>query len=143
MPLITRTMIKMAMVYALAGTALSALWLVEIAWPMHPVLRLVQPTALHLIVMGWLTQLIFGIALWMFPPWSKEQPRGPIRPTWLCFGLLNAGLLLRLIAEPLNRYAPAPLLAWLLVISAWLQVGAIILFVGLTWSRVRVKGSVR
>ena len=143
MPLITRTMIKMAMVYALAGSLLSALWLVEIVWPIHPILRLIQPTALHLIVMGWLTQLIFGIALWMFPPWSRQHPRGPSLPSWLCFGLLNGGLLLRLIAEPLNAVAPTPFLGWLLVISAVLQVIAIMLFVGLTWSRVRLKGSLR
>jgi hypothetical protein len=143
MRLITRTMIKTAMIYALAGTALSTLWLLELAWPIHPVLRLIQPTALHLIVMGWLTQLIFGIALWMFPPWSKERPRGPTALGWLCFGLLNGGLLLRLIAEPLNRSAAAPVLAWLLVISGLLQVVAIMLFVELVWSRVRLKGSVR
>jgi hypothetical protein len=40
------------MAYALTGTVLSALWLVEIAWPIHPLLRLIQPTALHVIVMG-------------------------------------------------------------------------------------------
>ena len=42
----------LAMAYALTGTVLSALWLVEIAWPIHPLLRLIQPTALHVIVMG-------------------------------------------------------------------------------------------
>jgi hypothetical protein len=139
MPTITRTFIKTALGYMLAGALLSALWLLQRAWPLHPLLGYIQPTALHLIVVGWLTQLIFGVALWMFPAWSRRQPRGPDLPGWLCYGLLNAGLLLRLIAEPLNSYRPATGLGWLLLLAAALQVGAIWLFTLLAWPRVRGK----
>lgn len=139
MPTITRTFIKTAMGYVLLGMFLSALWLLQLAWPLHPLLVFFQPTALHLIVVGWLTQLIFGVALWMFPPWSKTQPRGPEAMNWLCYGLLNGGLLLRLIAEPLNRYRPGQALGWLLVVSAILQVIAIWIFVALVWQRVRPR----
>ncbi len=143
MPLITRTLIKTALVWAIAGMLLSAAWLLQIAIPLHPLLRFVQPTALHLIVVGWLTQLIFGIALWMFPPWTKAQPRGPDAANWTCYGLLNAGLLLRLIAEPLNSYRPGPLLGSTLVVAALLQVAAISIFVALAWTRVRAKATPR
>jgi hypothetical protein len=77
MPTITRTLIKTALGYVLIGMLLSLLGFIHLAWPRHPLLAYLQPTALHLIVVGWLTQLIFGVALWMFPPWSKAQPRGP------------------------------------------------------------------
>jgi hypothetical protein len=139
MPTITRTLIKTALVYLLAGTFLSALWLVQIVVPLHPFLAVLQPTALHLIVVGWLTQLIFGVALWMFPIRSKAQPRGPEAFGWSCYGLLNAGLVLRLIAEPLQSFRPIPALGWVLVLSAVLQVAACWIFVGLIWTRVRVK----
>jgi hypothetical protein len=139
MPTITRTFIKTALGYMLAGALLSALWLLHVVWPLHPLLGYLQPTALHLIVVGWLTQLIFGVALWMFPAWSRQQPRGPDLPGWLCYSLLNAGLLLRLIAEPLNSYRPAAGLGWLLLVAAALQVGAIWLFTLLAWPRVRGK----
>ncbi|HEX6290068.1 MAG TPA: hypothetical protein VFZ66_12800 [Herpetosiphonaceae bacterium] len=139
MPTITRTLIKTAMVYLLGGMLLSALWLVQLAWPIYPLLAYLQPTAIHLIVVGWLTQLIFGVALWMFPIWSKEQPRGAEWLTWLCYGLLNAGLLLRLVAEPLNGYRPGAALAWTLVLSSALHVLAVWIFVGLVWSRVRAR----
>jgi heme/copper-type cytochrome/quinol oxidase subunit 1 len=139
MPTITRTLIKTALAYMVAGTLLSALWLLQIAWPLHPLLAYLQPTALHLIVVGWLTQLIFGVALWMFPVWSKAEPRGPEQLNWLCYALLNGGLLLRLIAEPFNTYQPAALFGWMLVLSAALQALAVWLFVGLVWSRVRAK----
>ncbi len=140
MPTITRTMIKTALVYALLGMTLSGLWLIEIAVPLPALVDHLQPTALHLVVIGWLTQLIFGVALWMFPPWSREQPRGPSTATWSCYGLLNAGLALRLVAEPLNSYRSAPVWGWVLVVSAALQVAAVWLFVALVWRRVRAKG---
>ena len=131
MPIITHTFIKTALAYALTGMVLGAVWVLHRAWPLHPLLAYVQPTAIHMVVVGWLTQLIFGVALWMFPPWSKAQPRGPELPTWLCYALLNAGLLLPLIAEPLNSYRPATVLGGLLALSAALQVAAVWLFVGL------------
>lgn len=143
MPTITRTFIKSGLAYLLIGSALSAIWLLQLAWPIHPLLGAIQPTGLHMIVVGWLTQLIFGIAIWMFPPWSKAQPRGPSRPTWACYALLNAGLLIRLIAEPLNAYRPSAALGWLLAASAVLQVGAAWIFVALMWSRVRGKSGGR
>lgn len=143
MPRITRTMIKTALVYVVVGMLLTALWLVHLAQPLHPLIRHLQPTALHLIVVGWLTQLIFGIAIWMFPPWSRERPRGPEALGWACYGLLNAGLVLRLFAEPFNGYQSMAVWSWLLVASAVLQVIAVWLFVVLVWSRVRAKGSGR
>jgi len=132
-------MIKTALSCAVLGTFLSTLWLLQLAWPLHPLLAHLQPTALHLIVVGWLTQLIFAIALWMFPVWSKAQPRGPTTPTWLCYALLNGGLLLRVIAEPSNSYRPTFVGSWVLVSAAVMQVAAVWVFVLLIWRRVRAK----
>jgi hypothetical protein len=139
MPTITRTFIKTAMGYALLGTVLSTIWLLNVAWSLHPLLGLLQPTALHLLVVGWLTQLIFGVALWMFPTWSRAQPRGPDGWTWACYALLNIGLVLRLVAEPLNTYRPVPAWGFMLLVSALVQVAAILIFVALAWRRVRAK----
>jgi len=143
MPTITRTFIKTALAYALVGMLLSTLALIHTAVPLHPVLGVIRPTALHAIMVGWLTQLIFGVALWMFPVWSKAQPRGPELPTWLCYGLLNAGLAVRLLAEPLHSYRPSAVRGALLVIAAVLHVAAVLLFVGLAWRRVRAKHGAR
>jgi len=90
-----------------------------------------------------LTQLIFGVALWMFPPWSRARPRGPDGASWACYALLNGGLLLRLVAEPLNSYHATPVLGWTLVLAAVAQVLAVWIFVALAWPRVRAKGAPR
>lgn len=143
MPTVTRIFIKTALVYACVGMLLSALWLINAAWLLHPLIGAIQPTTIHVTVIGWLTQLIVGVALWMFPMWSKAQPRGPEWLSWACYGLLNAGLVLRLIAEPLSAQRSAPVVSWILIISAVLQVAALWLFAALVWRRVRPKGSGR
>lgn len=122
---------------------LSTLWLINGIWLLHPLIGAIQPTAIHLIVIGWLTQLIVGVALWMFPVWSKAQPRGPEWLSWACYGLLNVGLLLRVIAEPLSAQRAASSVSWALIGSAVLQVAALWLFAGLMWRRVRPKSSGR
>ncbi|HZB95446.1 MAG TPA: hypothetical protein VE268_05775 [Herpetosiphonaceae bacterium] len=48
-----------------------------------------------------------------------------------------------MIAEPLNSFRPSPILAFVLVVSAVLQVGAIWLFVALVWARVRGKAQAK
>lgn len=93
----------------------------------------------HLLTFGWLTQLIFGIALWMFPKYSPTTPRGPEWLGWSTFALLNTGLILRMIFEPWNGMAASPLTGWMLVIAALLQWLAGVTFVANTWKRVRVK----
>ncbi|GAC1540317.1 MAG: hypothetical protein NVS2B7_12510 [Herpetosiphon sp.] len=139
MPTLTRTFLKTAMGYLVAGMVFQALWFVGQQTSPSSLLAYIQPTALHLLVVGWLTQLIIGIAMWMFPPWSKVQPRGPAASSWLCYGLINGGLLLRLVIEPVNSYRPAVALGWLLVGSAVLQVLGVWLAVLLIWPRVRTK----
>jgi heme/copper-type cytochrome/quinol oxidase subunit 1 len=89
-------------------------------------------------MVGWVTQLIFGVVYWMFPRYSKEQPRGNERLAWAAYWLLNVGLILRVLGEPLTglgQTAGAPLLA----ASAMLQLGAGWAFVINTWGRVKER----
>jgi len=97
------------------------------------------PTYWHLFIVGWLTQLIFGIALWMLPSYTRERPRGNERLSWGVYSILNAGLLLRALAEPLRaaQIGDAKLWGLMLVISAILQWLAALGFVVNAWPRVR------
>lgn len=53
-------------------------------------------------MVGWVTQMIIGVAFWMFPKYTRERPRGSEALAWITYVLLNVGLLLRAIAEPAN-----------------------------------------
>ena len=110
------------------------------AAPLPPAFLALRPLAWHLLTVGWATQLIFGVAFWMFPLVSKEQPRGDERIAWIAFAVLNAGLLLRAAGEPASALDPAAVPAPVLPLSATLQVLGVLLFVAAAWPRVRSLG---
>jgi len=97
------------------------------------------PVYIHLFVLGWITQLIFGVVFWMFPKFSTERPRGSEALGWWTYALLNAGLLLRVVAEPAHAMEAGVWFGWGLVFSAVLQFLAGLLFVLNSWPRVRER----
>src|SRR5690606_29312518 len=96
MPLLARLLIKTALCYL----GLALLLGVGLAAGVGPGMAAFGPTWVHLLVVGWLTQLIFGVAFWLFPRHSRERPYGRTAPAWAAYGLLNLGLALRVAAEP-------------------------------------------
>lgn len=139
MPPITRTFIKTGLLYFV--TALFASLLVAGYRPFALPIWVagLTPVYFHLFMVGWVTHLIIGVAYWMFPKFSKAQPRGSDILAWAVYGLLNSGLLLRIIAEPFQSIQPGPLWGWLLVLSAGLQWFGGLAFVVNTWPRVKEK----
>jgi hypothetical protein len=135
MPLLTRWFLKAAFLYLILALCVGIL----IALPGAATLPGMFPVYFHLLTFGWLTQLIFGIALWMFPKYNADKPRGHEWLGWSTFILLNTGLLLRMVFEPLNGTDAFPLSGWMLVIAALLQWLAGVTFVANTWKRIRVK----
>lgn len=138
MPPLTRWFVKTSFVY-LALALITGL-LVEI----QSALKLTSlgglfPIYIHLLVFGWLSQLIFGVVFWMFPRYSAERPRGSETLGWWTYALLNVGLLLRALAEPIDSMQPNPFSGWTLVLSAILQFLAGLLFVINSWGRVKEK----
>ena len=137
MPVLTRWFVKAALLYLVAALALAVL----MQWPgaaaRVPWLGVLWPTYLHLLVVGWLTQLIFGVALWLFPRHPSARPRGSDNLGRASFILLNAGLLLRAVAEP--RAALGHDAGALLLVSALAQLLAGWAFVANVWPRVRER----
>jgi heme/copper-type cytochrome/quinol oxidase subunit 1 len=132
MPVITRVFVKTALIYFILALLAGLLQALPVRLPG------IFPVYIHLLALGWITQLIFGIALWMFPKFTREAPRRSDRVSWAVFWLLNLGLMLRVIAEPWHS-AGYRLAGNLLVISAVLQWLASLLFVWNVWPRVKEK----
>jgi hypothetical protein len=139
MPLLTRWAIRAAMIYLVVGTIAGALYWVNRMAAFWQPLAALNPVYIHLLVVGWLTQLIYGVIYWMFPIISKDNMRGNPRPAWLALALLNIGLILRAICEPWRVTTPNDINGWGLVLSATLQVLAGYLIVLVCWPRVREK----
>ncbi len=107
-----------------AGVRFPAIWAVEHA---------------HLAFVGWLVNVVMGIALWMLPLARDRYPatagRYPARAPVCVYALLNGGLVLRIIAEPALDTGWLAHLA--LAVSALAQLAAVLLFVLVAWHRVR------
>ena len=139
MPPLARWFIKSALVYFIVALFVGILLAAQTLWKLPNQLAALFPVYLHLLVLGWITQLIFGVVYWMFPKYSKDKPRASEGFGWATFWLLNTGLLLRAIAEPLNTGQSGTGWGWMLVLSALLQWLAGIFFVLNTWGRVKEK----
>lgn len=137
MPPQTRWFIRTALVYLVAALLVGVALMLGPLLNLPPVLSALQPVYFHLLMVGWVTQLIFGVVFWMFPKQSSERPRGSDRLGWATYWLLNIGLLLRAVGEPLVALLPAAGAGWLLAASAALQLLAGWAFVANTWARVK------
>ncbi len=137
MPTLVRWYIKTALVFLIAGLVVGVIQ--AIGGPLAQLTAGLTPVYYHLLMVGWVTQLILGVAIWMFPKFSQAQPRGDEKLAWATYILLNLGLLLRVVGEPLDSlYAGA---GWgiLLVISAVLQWSGGVLIIGNLWRRVKLR----
>lgn len=136
MPFLARLTIKTALVYL----AIAFLGWFLASTPVDAVIPIAASTRLaqtHLFVVGWLTQLIFGVAFWFFPRHSREAPYGPTWLAWAGYVLLNVGLPLRLVCEPLVL-ASGPG-RWGLVVSALLQWLGALCQAAYLWTRVKAR----
>jgi hypothetical protein len=140
MPPIARTFIKAAFAYFILAFLLGALMMLERWLGFSRWLKAVYLSQLHLLMVGWITQLAIGVAYWMFPRYRKEQasgPRGSDALAWAVLIALNAGLLMRFVFEPLYLMGPQPWLAAIAALTGVLQALAAIGFGLLIWGRIR------
>jgi hypothetical protein len=137
MPPLTRLFIKTALAYLalalLAGLARS----LPPSEALPVFFAYLTPVYFHLFMAGWVLQLIIGVGYWMFPKHTREQPRGNEALAWAAYGLLNAGLALRVVAEPLHAMQPHPAWGWALALSAVLQWLGGMAFVANAWPRIK------
>lgn len=131
MPTVSRWFVRTGLIALLAGLGLA------LAATLSGRPGVLMPTVIHLLVVGWLTQMIFGVGYWLFPKASTERPRGHAWLGWASYVALNAGLVLRVIAEPPAALGhPAP---GLLTASAILQFLAALAFAANAWPRLRER----
>ena len=139
MPLVTRFFVRSGLLYLVAALFVGLLLVSQAPLGLPSWVAILTPVYFHLFLVGWVTQLIIGVAYWMFPKWRRARPRGSDLLAWACYGLLNLGLLIRVIAEPLQSLRPTPLWGWLLVLAALLQwLGGLALVLN-TWPRVKER----
>lgn len=137
MPPLTRWFIKTALVYLVLSLILGVLVVAG------PALQLLEPLAglsslyLQLLMIGWITQLIFGVANWMFPIFTREEPRRNPNLGWLAYALINVGLIVQLGSDLLLALGIFPVPPWTGGVSALLLFLAAQAFVVNIWYRIK------
>lgn len=112
MPLVTRWFVKTALLYMAATFIAGAVMLIAEAAG-YPVPSIYAVEHAH-----------------------ADRGRYPEGPAWLSYAALNSGLLLRLLVEPWFTAAPGMVPAALLMLSAVLQLVAVLIFLAIAWLRV-------
>lgn len=152
MPTTTRVSVKASILYLCLGALLGALLLFDRWVPLLPAIALLRTAHVVFLVIGWLTQLIVGVAWWLFPPLQiglvpsspavrrGQSQRGSEPLFWTTFVCLNAGVWLKALSEPLYRRTGLMLWSGLNGLSSLLLLAAAITFVVNLWRRVRALG---
>jgi cbb3-type cytochrome oxidase subunit 1 len=141
MPPLTRWFIKTSFMYFILALLAGVILGVQAVWAFTPPTSDLFPSYFHLLAEGWITMLIIGVVFWLFPKYTLERPRGSEKLGWASYILLNLGLLLCLISEPVNAAVGAPTSLWaiLLTLAALLQWLGGMAFVLNSWARVKEK----
>lgn len=147
MPPVTRTCVKTSLACLGLGAMLGALMLINRWLPLGAVADYLRTPHVHLLLVGWLTQLILGVAWWLFPSLAPTAPDGRSRRGqalrgseplfWVTYALLNAAVVLRAVADPLYTLTRAPFLGALIALSGLCLIGTALTFVANLWPRIR------
>lgn len=107
MPRLSQIMLRTALVWIAVGYTLGALVLYNKGVPFWPWLWLLRSAHVHLLLVGWLVQFAAGMAFWILPRLDPHGSRGNERLVWASYILLNSGVILAALHDPLHAAAPA------------------------------------
>jgi len=134
-----RLLVKTSIFYLIIGVLLGVFIQLGYRYSALKWALLFRTTHVHLLLIGFVLQMIMGIAVWMFPR-RKEPPYWtPELQGTVLYVILNLGIITRTVGEPFrNRWGWA---YWLWTIGSITQLIAIFYFITLVYPRIRKPGS--
>ena len=131
MPRVSQWLIRAALLQLLSGAILGAGYLVFKAEGWIPTIVTHLGTHQEEMLVGWMVQLVMGVAYWILPRVAEQAPDESARVMWLVFWLLNVGVLVASLGTD-------PLLpSWLLLVGRLAETVAVVLFARHAWYRQR------
>lgn len=129
MPRVSAWFVRAALCHLVFGFTVGALLLADKGVPFAPALWTLRPAHVEVLLMGWMVQLVMGVAVWILPRFAvRRAPQRSAVTAWLAFALLNAGVVCVALG---GGWAAAGRLA---------EIGAAASFVAHLWSRVSPGG---
>ncbi len=132
MPRLSCWFIRSALIYLALGFTLGGLLLFHKGVPLHPVLWRWLPAHIEFLLLGWMVQLVMGVAFWILPRFGTG--RGHEAAAWLAYGLLNVGIGMTGVGLALGMPALVPLL------GRMAEAGAAVAFAMHAWPRIKPPG---
>jgi hypothetical protein len=130
MPSLSAWTIRAALTYLMAGFTLGSLLLAHKGVPYSPFLWRLLPAHIEFLVMGWIINLVFGVAYWILPRFPGSGRGNPILPA-AGVVLLNVGIL---ITAAYGTWGGSE---WLLFLGRLCELVGVVLFALQAWRRVR------
>ena len=134
MPRLSVYFVRASLIYLVLGFTFGGLLLANKGVMISPFIWALLPIHIEFTFIGWMMQLVIGIAFWILPRFSNSPPRGDERWSWYTLILLNAGILCIVLQSLFG-------LQWLSFIGRILEALALTAFVIGNWKRVRPFGA--
>jgi heme/copper-type cytochrome/quinol oxidase subunit 1 len=136
---LVRLYVKTSFVFLLLGLLLGGYVAVQVnvagrgvPWPLIT-------AHVHLLLVGFLLMLVFGIATWMFPRPGRDDARYRPRLAWVVYWLLTVSTVVRTLGE-LGAAITGSRGSVLAAVGGLGQLAATIVFVVNMWTRIRMPG---
>lgn len=138
---LVRLYVKTAFVFLMLGLVLGGYIAIQVnlmgrgvPWPLIT-------AHVHLLLVGFMLMLVFGVATWMFPRPARDGGRYRPSLAWLVYWLLTASTVVRVVGE-LGAATAGSRGASLAALGGLGQLAAAVVFVLNMWTRVRMPGGV-
>lgn len=92
MPVLSRWFIRASLVYLVLGLTLGGLLLANKGLGFYPAIWRSLPAHIEFLFLGWMVQVVLGVAYWILPRLGGKAPRGIEWLAFLALGLLNLGI---------------------------------------------------
>jgi len=138
MPLLSRLLIRTALIWLAVGYTVGGLLLIQKGYPLAAWPWSLRYAHVHMLLVGWTMQLASGVAFWILPRLDTSGSRGDERLVWWYYGALNAGVVLAALHDPLVALAAldAPVLRGMPMLAGLLYLAAAMLFARHAWPRI-------
>jgi len=130
LPRLSCWFIRASLVYLLLGFSFGSLLLANKGIVFYPSLWRLLPSHMEFLLIGWMVQLVFGVAFWILPRFGEGSPRGKESLVWGAWSLLNLGIWLVVMQPVFNQ-------AWFSLIGRVSEMAGVLAFVFVIWKRVK------
>ena len=141
MPPLIRRYIKTSFAFLIAGVFLGTYvsvsqYVLDVSPP-----RLLITAHVHLLLVGFMLMIVMGVATWMFPRPTRDDPRYRPELAEAVYWLMTVATIIRALGEMLAAHAGSTALRMMIALGGVGQAVGVLLFVVNMWTRVRMPAA--